>query len=159
MAVCKEKPAHPVLGCFHVRLGTMWIMLSQQRPIKTTSPEATGQSPHDGTPARPGPAHILYAENDADCRLCFAEFLRRTGYAVTAVNDGRQAWKTLQKAEYDLLITDNDIILTIIASLLCQEVLRVTFTLHHLLVRKIQFQPVNLWVIKRQGLTLTFILN
>ena len=27
---------------------------------------------------------------------------------VTAVNDGRQAWETLQKAEYDLLITDND---------------------------------------------------
>jgi CheY-like chemotaxis protein len=34
--------------------------------------------------------------------------LRRAGYSVTLVRDGRQAWEALQEMSYDLLLTDYD---------------------------------------------------
>jgi DNA-binding response OmpR family regulator len=51
---------------------------------------------------------ILVAEDDAGVRFCLLTVLRSRGYAVTAVEDGQQAWQALHANDYDLLITDND---------------------------------------------------
>jgi CheY-like chemotaxis protein len=53
-------------------------------------------------------AHILYADDDADVQFVYAKILRRAGYSVTLVRDGRQAWEALQEMSYDLLLTDYD---------------------------------------------------
>jgi two-component system, cell cycle response regulator len=49
---------------------------------------------------------ILIAEDDTTTRLIFGATLRKMGHAVTAVEDGRKAWKAWQQEEYSLLITD-----------------------------------------------------
>ena len=85
------------------------IMLSQQRPIGKPSPEGTGLYLHDEIlPAHARQVGVLYAEEDPHVRRIFAEILRRGGYAVTAVQDGHEAWEALQAKPFDLLITDND---------------------------------------------------
>ena len=51
-------------------------------------------------------ARILFADDDRMVRQCIFEYLTRAGYAVTAVEDGNQAWEKIQSIPYDLLITD-----------------------------------------------------
>jgi CheY-like chemotaxis protein len=55
----------------------------------------------------PGPASILYVEDDAVLRRVSALTLARSGYIVTPAEDGLQAWEALHSDEFDLLITDN----------------------------------------------------
>src|SRR6185436_3357327 len=62
----------------------------------------------NGATGRKELAKILYAEDNAALRLVTARMLTRTGYAVTSVEDGLQAWEALQSDKYDILITDND---------------------------------------------------
>lgn len=51
---------------------------------------------------------ILYAEDNDDVREITAASLRRAGYNVVAVANGRSAWEELHRNDFDLLITDND---------------------------------------------------
>jgi two-component system cell cycle response regulator CpdR len=53
-------------------------------------------------------AKILYAEDDEVIRTLTALLLTRTGYAVSAVENGLRAWETLRHEPFDLLITDNE---------------------------------------------------
>ena len=55
-----------------------------------------------------GLASILYAEDDSVQRGPSVEILTHSGYAVTPVEDGLQAWDALHSDRYDLLITDNN---------------------------------------------------
>ena len=56
----------------------------------------------------PGLPSILYAEDDSVQRGLSVEILTHSGYAVTPVEDGLQAWAALHSDRYDLLITDNN---------------------------------------------------
>jgi CheY-like chemotaxis protein len=60
--------------------------------------------------ARPAPesVNVLYAEDDGLVRKLTVRLLAGAGYKVTSVEDGLAAWEALQKAEFNLLITDND---------------------------------------------------
>jgi CheY-like chemotaxis protein len=51
---------------------------------------------------------VLYAEDDAVVRKLTAGLLTRAGYRITSVEDGLAALEMLGRAEFDLLITDND---------------------------------------------------
>jgi DNA-binding response OmpR family regulator len=55
-----------------------------------------------------GLASILYAEDDSVLRGLSVDILAHSGYAVTPVEDGREAWDALHSYRYDLLITDNN---------------------------------------------------
>ena len=55
-----------------------------------------------------GLARILYAEDDPVQRGLSVRILTLSGYAVTSVEDGLQAWAALHSDRYDLLITDNN---------------------------------------------------
>jgi DNA-binding response OmpR family regulator len=54
------------------------------------------------------PPRILVVEDDADTRRLNAEVLINSGYEVDAAEDGAVAWEALQKKNYDLLVTDNE---------------------------------------------------
>ena len=58
--------------------------------------------------ARPGPGSILYAEDNDALRRLSTLTLTRSGYDVTPVQDGLQAWEALHTGHYDLLIADNE---------------------------------------------------
>ena len=49
---------------------------------------------------------ILIAEDDDLCRENMLELLSEKGYAVKAVNDGKQAMEAYPYDKYDLVITD-----------------------------------------------------
>jgi DNA-binding response OmpR family regulator len=56
-----------------------------------------------------GPPHrILLVEDDDDILHLNAEVLARSGYHVDTAEDGAVAWDTLQRARYDLVVTDNN---------------------------------------------------
>ncbi len=55
-----------------------------------------------------GLASILYAEDNEALRRLSTLMLTRSGYVVTPVEDGLQAWQALHADHYDLLITDNE---------------------------------------------------
>jgi CheY-like chemotaxis protein len=55
-----------------------------------------------------GQVSILYADDDPLFRGFSVETLTHSGYAVTPVEDGLQAWAALHSKGYDLLITDNN---------------------------------------------------
>ena len=55
-----------------------------------------------------GLASILYAEDDSVLRGLSADILTHSGYVVTPVEDGLEAWDALHSDRYDLLITDNN---------------------------------------------------
>jgi len=57
---------------------------------------------------QPRTANILYAEGDLALRRTATQTLTRTGYRVTAAEDGVYAWEALHTGEYDLLITDTE---------------------------------------------------
>lgn len=47
-------------------------------------------------------------EDDGDIRRLNAEVLIHSGYRVDAAEDGAEAWKSLQRENYDLVVTDNE---------------------------------------------------
>lgn len=49
---------------------------------------------------------ILYAEDEPDLREITTELLRTEGYDITAVADGLEAMRALEKENFDLLISD-----------------------------------------------------
>jgi DNA-binding response OmpR family regulator len=53
------------------------------------------------------PHRILMVEDEALIRKINTKMLLDAGYQVDAAADGADAWDTLQKKSYDLLITDN----------------------------------------------------
>ncbi|HLP78270.1 MAG TPA: response regulator [Candidatus Paceibacterota bacterium] len=53
-------------------------------------------------------SRVLLVDDDADMRRVNLEALSGSGYHVDAVEDGAIAWETLQKTNYDLLVTDNN---------------------------------------------------
>jgi len=55
-----------------------------------------------------GLGSILYAEDDPLLRGFSVEILTHSGYAVTPVEDGLQAWAALHSKGFDLLITANN---------------------------------------------------
>ncbi|HWY32413.1 MAG TPA: response regulator [Candidatus Acidoferrum sp.] len=65
-------------------------------------------------PVNPPPGHIpnlrqriLVVEDDAAIRRVNSEVLTYSGYQVDTAEDGAAAWETLQRQNYDLMITDN----------------------------------------------------
>jgi DNA-binding response OmpR family regulator len=66
---------------------------------ESASPQLQSQS---------NPLHrILVVEDDLLILQLNTRMLKRAGYEVDAAEDGAAAWKTLNAASYDLLITDN----------------------------------------------------
>lgn len=53
------------------------------------------------------PVRILVVDDEPDIRLLYEELLEEAGYEVNTAHDGAMAWELLQKYDYDLLITDN----------------------------------------------------
>ncbi|HSH94961.1 MAG TPA: response regulator [Roseimicrobium sp.] len=53
---------------------------------------------------------ILFAEDDEDFRPWLVRCLRRAGYDVAAVSDGELAWMELCAREFDLFVTDNNML-------------------------------------------------
>jgi two-component system response regulator PilR (NtrC family) len=55
-----------------------------------------------------GSYHVLVADDDADVRDLFAEFLRERGYIVSSVQDGRAAVAELERSNgvYGVVFTD-----------------------------------------------------
>jgi two-component system cell cycle response regulator CpdR len=51
-------------------------------------------------------ARILLAEDDDSLRQFLTANLKRAGHEVEAHEDGESAWEDLQRASYDLLLTD-----------------------------------------------------
>ena len=49
---------------------------------------------------------ILVADDDVTTRQWISQILRAEKFAVTAVADGRAAWKKLQKTKFDLVVLD-----------------------------------------------------
>jgi CheY-like chemotaxis protein len=54
------------------------------------------------------PLRILVVEDDEILRRLNAGVLNKLGYQVDAVEDGSVAWNQLQRDQYDLLLTDNE---------------------------------------------------
>ena len=63
-------------------------------------------TPQQGRPNRA--CRILVVDDDDNLRLLNAQVLAHSGYHVDAATDGAAAWDSLQRADYDLLITDNN---------------------------------------------------
>lgn len=59
-------------------------------------------------PQKSLPHRILVVDDDGDMRQFNVEVLIQSGYHVEAAKDGAMAWTLLQEANYDLLVTDND---------------------------------------------------
>jgi two-component system chemotaxis sensor kinase CheA len=63
---------------------------------------------------RPGPHaapaarsfHVLIADDSATALSAHCGTLRRAGYEVTVAHEGEEAWRALQRAEIDLVVTD-----------------------------------------------------
>ncbi len=51
---------------------------------------------------------ILVVEDDAEIRQLNTKVLASSGYHVDAAEDGAAAWDALQRNNYDLVVTDND---------------------------------------------------
>jgi DNA-binding response OmpR family regulator len=51
---------------------------------------------------------ILVVEDDSDIRFLNTAALTSSGYHVDAAEDGDVAWNILQKHQYDLVVTDNE---------------------------------------------------
>ncbi|HXJ56512.1 MAG TPA: response regulator [Verrucomicrobiae bacterium] len=54
------------------------------------------------------PARILLLDDDPVLVRLMALLLKRVGYEVDTAGDGEQGWAALQRGQYDLLMTDND---------------------------------------------------
>jgi len=54
------------------------------------------------------PRRILVVDDNDNIRNVNAQVLAHSGYHVDAAADGAAAWDSLQRASYDLLITDNN---------------------------------------------------
>jgi DNA-binding response OmpR family regulator len=64
-----------------------------------------------GARQQPGsspPQRILVVEDDACIRQLNTEVLIQFGYAVDAAEDGAAAWRALHLADFDLMVTDNE---------------------------------------------------
>lgn len=49
---------------------------------------------------------LLLAEDSDICRTLFRHILEAAGFAVTATEDGRQAWEALQAGQYEAVVSD-----------------------------------------------------
>ncbi|MFD5629174.1 SpoIIE family protein phosphatase [Streptomyces sp. NPDC127072] len=76
----------------------------------TATPVAVGTGTDGGTdgstPGHALPAHVLVADDNADMREYLIRLLRGAGYQVSAVNDGRQALRTIRTKAFDLVVSD-----------------------------------------------------
>ena len=70
-------------------------------------PEKVVVGPTQNQTNPPRHIRILLVDDDPDMRELNAEVLIRSGYNVDTANDGADAWNALNEANYDLLITDN----------------------------------------------------
>ncbi|GGY57791.1 SpoIIE family protein phosphatase [Streptomyces xanthochromogenes] len=77
---------------------------------QATTMSVTAGSVVDGSPDAPAPgaeaAHVLIADDNADMREYLTRLLRGAGYRVSAVDDGRQALRTIRATAFDLVISD-----------------------------------------------------
>ena len=51
-------------------------------------------------------SHILVVDDDHDIRTLLGEHLQKNGFRVTTVADGRAMWRTLERANIDLIVLD-----------------------------------------------------
>jgi DNA-binding response OmpR family regulator len=59
----------------------------------------------------PAPAvRILYVETWEFMRIAMAQYLQQQGYVVEAAGDGLEGWEKFSKANFDLIITDLDMV-------------------------------------------------
>jgi len=54
------------------------------------------------------PPRILCADDEPSICLCVVQVLSRAGYIVVVVSDGQKAWETLERGDFDLLLTDHN---------------------------------------------------
>ena len=52
------------------------------------------------------PEHILVVDDDAEIRSLLTDYLRKNGYQVSAVGDGRNMWAALDEGPVDLVVLD-----------------------------------------------------
>lgn len=52
------------------------------------------------------PAHVLFVEDDPEIRALVADFLRQSGFRVTAAQDGEEMDRVMSAGSVDLLILD-----------------------------------------------------
>ena len=76
------------------------LVRSRDTPVKLSPVQSTGEILKT--------ANVLYAEDDALVRKLTGRLLTRAGYNITSVENGLAALEALQKSDFDLLITDND---------------------------------------------------
>ena len=50
--------------------------------------------------------HILLAEDDVNLSTVLADYLRSRDFQVTTAADGQEAWETLSKKQFDVLLTN-----------------------------------------------------
>ena len=50
--------------------------------------------------------HILLAEDDVNLSTVLADYLRSRDFQVTTAADGQEAWETLSKKHFDVLLTN-----------------------------------------------------
>lgn len=72
------------------------------------APEVIGVWPIGVSQLKKANKRILFAEDDELIREVFTQALMREGFVVDSVADGEEAWIELQRTDYDLLITDNE---------------------------------------------------
>jgi DNA-binding NtrC family response regulator len=75
--------------------------------VSNTS-QASGSAAGSPTPQKSPPHRILVVDDDGEMRKFNVEVLIQSGYQVDAAKDGAVAWALLQEANYNLLVTDND---------------------------------------------------
>jgi DNA-binding response OmpR family regulator len=77
-------------------------------PPRMTAPIFT-MSPTPSTPSARS-VRILYIETWEFMRVATAEYLQQQGYSVESVSDGLEGWKKFAEGDFDLIITDLDMV-------------------------------------------------
>jgi two-component system, OmpR family, response regulator len=52
------------------------------------------------------PDHILIVDDDAEIRSLLGEYLRKNGYQVGLVAEGKAMWAALARGKVDLIVLD-----------------------------------------------------
>jgi DNA-binding response OmpR family regulator len=76
------------------------------RAKKISLADGPARAPLQGEPTPR--QRILVVEDDAAIRQVNSEVLTHSGYQVDVAEDGAAAWDALQRTNYDLVVTDNN---------------------------------------------------
>jgi DNA-binding NtrC family response regulator len=80
--------------------------------VRVKTPQAGSRTGADESPAvgeNAGPLRVLCVDDNDMVLKPLVGFLKRMGCVVTSAANGEQAWKALQAADFDFLLTDHDL--------------------------------------------------